>query len=560
MPLLRRFGLLASVMVGAAVLAGPVLAARPAGYSNLVGTTHFLVHFQSDPSVQGAATQSDAGIVAGRAEHAYDMETAAGFAAPPSDAGLGGDNRIDIYILDLGVAGVLGVSVGDNATPQTSGYIMLAGTTPEDAFSAHTISHELFHLVQYGIWAAGGNTDDWLYEGTAEWMGYRATAYDLSGGIELGPTGMSLDCSDPARLNECSLDDPYANGGYSRWNFFEYLDEKYGSAFIKDVFTQAAGSGTAILGLTNAIAAKGTTLTDLYNAWSTAEMTGGYTQSALKQHRPTPKQTVSTGNKAGSVASTTISVNHLSTEYVTFTRGDDDDTHACYESTLSLTVTIPAGTLSKPVFFWDVPGSVPVPLSINGSTATATVPWDTCVWTTEVGYLSLPNASMSVDGAAFGVSATLAIDTSKPASALTPTAPVALPGVVNVSSSDAPPTIDVFGPELLTLASTAQQVRLIVASSGEGSLRAQIGSLVLGTQALRGGNNDLRFTLPKGVLAALRRSASTSNVLTLTPLAANGTVAGPTVSRKISVAPTKQPAKKATKKPVVKKQPHTTKK
>src|SRR4051812_4833003 len=193
MPLLRRFGLLCLTSIAAAVFAGPVLAARRTGVAlpTPVGTPPFLVPSQS--ATPGAATQTTAGQVAATAEYAYAAELADGYPPPPSDFAVDGDARTDIYISAALPSGALGLSVGDNVSAQTSGYILLDGTHPEEAFTLHTISHELFHLIQYGIWAIGGNSDSWLYEGTAEWMGYRATGYDMSGGLELGPEDMSLD-------------------------------------------------------------------------------------------------------------------------------------------------------------------------------------------------------------------------------------------------------------------------------------------------------------------------------------------------------------------------------
>jgi len=117
--------------------------------------------------------------------------------------------------------------------------------------------------------------------------------------------------------------------------------------------------------------------------------------------------------------------------------------------------------------------------------------------------------------------------------------------VIPVSSADVAPTIEVFGPQLLKLSATDSQLRLIVNSSGQGLVSAALGSLALGTMSLRAGNNDLRFTLPAGVLAAVRRSASPSNVLTLTPTATNGNAVGTAVTRTISVTPAAQkPVKK----------------
>ena len=167
----------------------------------------------------------------------------------------------------------------------------------------------------------------------------------------------------------------------------------------------------------------------------------------------------------------------MATRYLKFTRGDGTTTGACYSATLSLSVTIPAGTLSKPMFYWTAAGSSPVALSINGSTASATIPWDTCTWNGPVGLLSLPNASTNwndLNGANFAVTASMTVD---PTQSVTPTlppltVPVNTP-VVQVPTADAPPVISVFGPQLVKIAAGDRQLRLIVQSSSDGSLQAR---------------------------------------------------------------------------------------
>jgi hypothetical protein len=53
---------------------------------------------------------------------------------------------------------------------------------------------------------------------------------------------------------------------------------------------------------------------------------------------------------------------------------------------------------------------------------------------------------------------------------------------------------------------------------------------MLGTRALRTGNNDLRFTLPKNVT----RTLAARGTLTLTSLSPTGT-SGATVKRKVTI-------------------------
>jgi len=543
LPHLRRLTLLGIAGLGAAVLAGPALAARPA-LPKTVTTTHFVVHY----STSGASpvTFAQASDVAAIAERVYAAELADGYPAPASDVLVDGDPHIDIYIDTASVTGgEAGLAKADNATAQSSGYIVLAATAT--SMSTHVIAMELFHLIQFGIYdfAAIAPSDSWLMSATAEWMGYAVDGYNVTTfPLDIKPSDTSLDCFDASGTG-CSTV-AYEGAGYSRWPFFEYLSEKYGVAFIKDIFTQAAGAPTsATNALANVLAAKGTTLADAYNAWATLRLTSGYTTASLQKIAPdTYGATTVTGTKPGTLLTETVAVNHLATRYLEFQRGDGTTTGACYYATLSLTVAVPSGTLSQPTFFWNGSGSTPVPLSINGSTASANLPWDTCTWAGVNGFLSLPNASTSVDAASFVVTASMTVDTTQPVTVSPPPDPVSVSTpVVSVVSVDSAPQISVFGPELIKLSATERGLRLLVESTGQGSLRASIGTVSLGNVQLRGGNNDVRLTLPLSMVSALRRSASTSNVLTLTPVSPSGAVAGPAVTRTISIAPAKTAAK-----------------
>ncbi len=549
----RRLLLLAAVASGFAVLSGPALGAHVVT-PLFLDSVNFRVHYQTDTSTTWAATQTQAGDIAARAERALAAELADGYPRPLSDGVLGGDGRIDIYVDDLSASvGVAGFAVPDAAANTTSGYIQLAGNLHEAAFTQHVIAHELFHLVQFSLWLPTQLTDYWLLEASAEWMGFRVDGYPAPSG--LGPSDMALDCRDPGGKNQCDLSQ-YLNNGYSRWPFFEYLSEKYGASFLTGVLAQGlagAPGTTAIASVAAALAAGGTTLADAYNAWTRTELTSSYSVPALQAVKPHPYGApIFTGTSSGPVTAQKVAVNHLSTRYLQFSRGPasgGSPATVCWKATLSISVTIPAGSLSQPVFYWDGGGGSAVPLSVNGSTATASLPWDTCTWASGEGFLALPNASQAVDAADFGVSATLTVDPTTQVTSITPLTPpphvpVTSP-VISVSSADVAPTIEVFGPQLLTLSASDSQIRLIVNASGQGLLSAALGPLSLGTLSLRAGNNDLRFAVPKGTLAAVRRAASPSNVLTLTPTATNGTAIGTAVTRTVSIEATKKaPAKK----------------
>jgi hypothetical protein len=371
-------------------------------------------------------------------------------------------------------------------------------------------------------------------------MGYRVTGYDTSWGLQLGPTDMALDCGDPLGTWQCDFD-LYANNGYSRWSFFEYMWEKYGASFLNDVLARGAAGASSINAISGALVARGTTLAATYNAWVQTDLVGGYSVTALQGLAPTVVGKASTGTKAGTIGTFKVPVNHLSTRILEIDRGDGDASNACYAATLTISVAMPAGTtVSQPVFWWNAKGSSPVPLTVSGSTASASLPWDTCTYTSAKGFLALPNASTNVNAADYVVTLSMSVDTSTPATPFATPDPVFMPTPnVPVSSADVAPTLSLFGPQILKLGSSDTQLRLIVESTGQGTVRATLGSTTLGTLSIRGGNNDLRFKLPSKLLKVLRlrRAAVAANVLTLTPTAPNGTTVGMPVTRTVQLAP-----------------------
>jgi Family of unknown function (DUF6055) len=563
MAFLRRSLVLCVVLAGAAVLAGPTLAAAgPRGadlicpsYPNQLGSPHFLVHYMSDNTplscdVKKAITETQAGDILGYAEDAYAAEIGTyGFPAPPSDGVLGGDSRIDIYVTDedSSATGTLGVTWPDSGPPSTTASINIdapAGISPA------VVAHELFHVIQLGIWLPANPAEYWLLEETAEWMSAKVNQYPDSFVADLGPTDMALDCKDAIGTNKCDLKDGYANGGYSRWPFWQSVTQLYGHGFVKEVFLHGAANPgeTGVAALQGALAAHGATLADTFINWTIQQMAGTYGLTVLDQVKPKIwGAAIKTGTTSATLPAIQVPVNHLATRLVEFDRGDGSGASACFAATLSLTVTMPAGIASRPYFYWNGLNSTPVALAVNGTTATATVPWDTCTWSGNRAYLNLPNPSTdpTANGAVFTVVAKLTVDPNSPGQSAAPPKPATVIGPVIPVADDGVPTVYVFGPELLRLQAGAPIVRLVLLSTGEGKVRATLGSTVLGTTSIRPGGNDIRFALPKSLLEGLRRSSSAaSNVLTLTPLSSTGAAAGTPVTRRVAIAPVKKPATK----------------
>jgi hypothetical protein len=552
MPAFRHLLVLIAAAGAAAVFTAPSSAAvdqcpdppgaRPA-MPHCIASQHFEVWYDSDTTADDYATATEASDVAETFEDAYATELGYGFPAPLND----GDGKVDVYIAAL-IPGTLGETYPDNPLAlKSTGFIALDPSEIGADTELHVAAHELFHLIQFDSWVPQQQTDTWLFEGSAEWMGGKVDGFQDSDVTGIGPSDMSLDCRDNLAsppFQKCNPDF-YMEGGYSRWPFFQYLAQRFGVTFVNSVFVQGGAGGiSATTALQNALQARGTNLSDVYDDWSTVNMTG-YGIDTLDAKIPAVYGLLTPG-----VATTTtpvsvhVNVDHLATRYIAFQRGNGDSSAPCFAATLSLTVAVPAGTSSKPVFYWNGPGGTAAPLSINGSTASASIPWDTCPWLSNEAYLSLPNASTTVDVADFVVTYSLTVDKTKAASPGTAPPPISVWGqVVPVTSAAVAPTVVVYGPELLKLSATDKQIRLIVESNADGSLQASLGSVALGSGTLRPGSNDLRFPVTAALLNSLRRSSAVANLLTLTPVSTDGVSKGTPVTRHVSIAPAKVTAK-----------------
>lgn len=525
--MLRLARLCALTALLAALWAQPASAARILGLPETLTTPNFQIHYTGQPGSTAPITHQRAGDLAGNLERAYSTVVSEwGYPAPLSD----GDNLIDVYVTDLGALDVAGLAFPETGSAQTSGYLQVDdGATNLPAVAMH----ELFHLVQYGIWAW---MDPSLLEASAEWAGFRFVGFPLA--VDLGGTSpvplletvglpdMSLTCNGAA----CGSTD-YEAMGYSRWHFFEYLTERFGDSTVNDLFQRGKTvNDPGVLGgdlLIQMLAAKGATLADVFHDWTVANMTGSYTATGLKGIEPPAYSTTLTGNASGTFATQKIPVNHLAARYVAFKRGTGTSDGPCYAATLNVSVTVPFGIGARPVFNWTAAGSPAIPLALTGSTASLSVPWDTCSWS-DAGLVSLPNPSVAVDAALFTVSGSITVDRKTLATSTPPPAGSYTGPTVPSPEGEEAPSIAVYGPETLRVSKKRRMVRLVVFSSGSGKLVAQLGSLSLGTRVLRTGNNDLRFTLPLSVT----RSLAATGRLTFTSVSTNG-ARGATVTRKL---------------------------
>jgi hypothetical protein len=530
---LRTLAALALTLLGLTVAVPSASATDPFPVDGVVTLTDgdFTVHYNGDDTntnCANAVTEEKAGDVLGMLERARTFYAGMGWPVPAPGVNV----SIDDFAAD-GTCAPFGNGLPFGVTTPLDRWdaFVESGNIHLDAHSGLTypvIAHEVFHLVEDTMVPG---VDPWLQEGTAEWAAVRATK--AAGGDELNPD-RALDCVG----SRCG-DAEYDKNGYAGWILFEYLAERYGDADVKAVWDQAVANPGApgTTDLANVLPAA-TSLASFFNAYTTARMTGSFTISSLTGTRPAAYAGISVPTTSGAVPDTPVAVNHLAVRYVTFAHGSDP-TALCFAATLTLNVAVPAGVASTPTYYANTTGSSPQPLTLSGSNASITVPWNTCAGS-PLAYLSLPNDSLGADGREFTVTGSVTVDASTPAAPTGPPPGVHVIGTpVPAPTSDPAPTLNVYAPEVIKVSSRTRLLRFVVFSSGDGKLGAVLGATGLGSAALRSGNNDVRFVLPTRLFQSLRTKA-VSNILQLTSMSPAGTK-GATFTRHVVV---QKPAKK----------------
>lgn len=402
-----------------------------------------------------------------------------------------------------------------------------------DAHSGLTypvIAHEVFHLIEDSM-APG--TDQWLQEATAEWAAVRAN--NAAGGTENAPD-RTLDCVG----SRCG-DSEYDKNGYPGWMLIEYLAERYNDAKVKAVWDQAAANPGA-LGTTDLAAVLDVPLATFYNDFANKRLKGDFTFPPLAAALPATIDGFTVGNADHTSDPLNIAVNHLAARYI-YLRHPTEDA-PCFEASLTVSVTIPAGVVSYPAYYAGTAGANVQPLTVSGSNASIAVPWNTCAGSPDA-LVSLPNDSLNLDGREFSIRITVKVDFTKPAAPTSPPPGAHVIGTpIAAPTSDPAPTLKIYAPEVLRVSTKTRLLRFVVFASGDGKLQAALGSTGLGSADLRGGNNDVRFVLPTQLFQSLRKKQS-SNLLQLTSVSTTG-AKGASFTRRVVVQtpPKKKPKKK----------------
>ena len=516
-----------------------------------LSSDHFKIHFSRDvsPCPNAAISQEQAGEILGMAERAYALYSGWGYTAPIPDSG-SGDALVDISVDDLTALCIpYGSIPGTTPPPPNRWDAIIAPVAPVGAADVHlnvlsgldypVLAHVVFHLFENAV-APGA--DQWLREGLAEWASVRANT--AAGGLELNPD-RTMDCVG----SECG-DSEFDRNGYPGWMLFEYLAERFGDATVKSVLDAAAANPgwTGTHALSSVVQPLGPTLGKFFEDYTTARLTGNFTSVALAGVLPKTQGTIVVGSSSGAISPVTLAVNHLAVRFVDLAHGLDTDTGPCFSASLALKVVLPAGVASTPYYSANVKGSVAQAFAVSGTTATLTVPWNTCGASPHA-YVSLPNETNDVvppalDGREFTVSGTVTVDKSKPASASEAPPGVKIIGpVIQTPTTDPAPDLTLHAPELIRVSAKTRLLRFIVFSSGDGTLKATLGSTWLGSAGLHAGNNDVRYVLPTQLLKSLRKTNTPANVLTLTSYSSGGSQ-GASVTRRVAMQPVPKPKKR----------------
>ena len=177
-------------------------------------------------------------------QNVWNTEVGAmGYKAPLHDR-RGVDNRLDIYIADLGDQGLYGYCVPEapnNFDPSVSGwdlpgYCVLDNDYVHSQFPSNTptenlqvtAAHEFFHAVQFAYDFA---EDPWFMEGTAAWM--EDQVYD-----NVNDNYQYLQSS-PLTKPSRPLDHSATIGVYGSWIWWRFLSEWYDPNVVKQVWQHA---------------------------------------------------------------------------------------------------------------------------------------------------------------------------------------------------------------------------------------------------------------------------------------------------------------------------------
>lgn len=211
-------------------LAGQALGARPtpAELPSTAGTEHFLLHYTTatttaDYVQQGAADFEES---YGRLVAAGAGSPNAGLRAPKPDGVLGGDSRVDVYLVAPSGGG--GLAIRDVSDPgHSSVYLLMDPALARSGFRFRA-GHELMHAIQSAYSRGLG----FATESTANWAAEWALPDVEPGDNNFDVPHIPLDCS------YGTWEGAECGNGYRQWLFIQRQVEAYGPDFVHELLVK----------------------------------------------------------------------------------------------------------------------------------------------------------------------------------------------------------------------------------------------------------------------------------------------------------------------------------
>ncbi len=228
-----------------------------------------------------------------------------GYTEPPSDGVAGGDERLDVYLIDMVAYGYATYDSGPSNT-----YLVIENDFngfPDNLDSDQrmgslkvTAAHEFYHtsIFQYTL---NLSTNGWWSEATATWiediifpsvndyLNYTGRKYEddnENGKWDSGETYYEIDGVTAAgtrgRTNkwfdhpDYSLNSTTGNHEYGSIIWAKYLSETYGNDIMKSTWDRVDNGDSALDAIAEEIISRGTTLGDLFGLFHEANYKGNF--------------------------------------------------------------------------------------------------------------------------------------------------------------------------------------------------------------------------------------------------------------------------------------------
>ncbi|NOY65378.1 MAG: hypothetical protein GXO97_08300 [Nitrospirae bacterium] len=238
-------------------------------------------------------------------DNAWDqIITTMGYTPPPDDGTLGGDGRLDVYLLDLGAYGYTAYESGTSTVyivieNDFTGFPENLDTDQRMGSLKVTAAHEFFHTSHFQYttdtanlwWMEATSTwmEDVIYPSVKDYLNYTGFKYDDAndnGQWDSGETYYKIDgvtvagtTGRPSRWfdqPEYSLDSLSGTHEYGTTIWAKYLSETYGNSIIKSIWDDIGGGDIALTAISNVLTAQGTTLADVFRAFQVANYNRDY--------------------------------------------------------------------------------------------------------------------------------------------------------------------------------------------------------------------------------------------------------------------------------------------